>query len=114
MAKPQDTNKSPCKEGAFITWRPMMDNPARAARLARPSAPERARTVPMYSCMVIRLGSIVGAYSIGSYKRNSDVRTALKAAEMGLKLRGARDVDVGMFGSLGVDQGERPNNIGCC
>ena len=40
--------------------------------------------------------------------------SALKAAEMGLKLRGARDVDVGMFGSLGVDQGERPNNIGCC
>ena len=40
--------------------------------------------------------------------------SALKAAEMGLKLRGARDVDVGMLGSLGVDQGERPNNVGCC
>ena len=40
--------------------------------------------------------------------------SALKAAEMGLKLRGARDVDVGMLGSLGVDQGERPNNVGFC
>ena len=51
---------------------------------------------------------------IGYYKRDSEVRSALKAAEMGLKLRGARDVDVGMLGSLGVDQGERPNNVGFC
>ena len=51
---------------------------------------------------------------IGSSKRNSDVRSALKAAEMGLKLRGARDVDVGVPGFLGVDQGARPKNVGCC
>ena len=52
--------------------------------------------------------------SIGYYKRDSEVRSALKAAEMGLKLRGARDVDVGMLGSLGIDQGERPDNVGYC
>ena len=52
--------------------------------------------------------------AIGYYKRDSEVRSALKAAEMGLKLRGARDVDVGMLGSLGVDQGERSDNVGCC
>ena len=52
--------------------------------------------------------------AIGYYKREKQSSSALKAAEMGLKLRGARDVDVGMLGSLGVDQGERPNNIGCC
>ena len=37
-----------------------------------------------------------------------------RAAEMGRELRGARDVDVGVPGFLGVDQGARPNNVGCC
>ena len=53
-------------------------------------------------------------YILVLIRRDTVYASALKAAEMGLKLRGARDVDVGMLGSLGVDQGERPNNVGCC
>ena len=35
-----------------------------------------------------------------------------RSAEMGAQLRGAQDVEVGVPGSSGVDQGERPNNVG--
>ena len=73
-----------------------------------------ASCTSLYMYMHQVLPGVVGITGIGYYKRDSEVRSALKAAEMGLKLRGARDVDVGMLGSLGVDQGERPNNIGCC
>ena len=35
-----------------------------------------------------------------------------RSAEMGAQLRGAQDVEVGVPGSSGADQAERPNNVG--
>ena len=53
-------------------------------------------------------------WTIGCYELQQVALRSLSAAEMGRELRGARDVDVGVPGFLGVDQGARPNNVGCC